>query len=185
MESEEGKSKHSGRAATGSQSISHIQLGTTASSTQVQSNCHDHYSRRDGWSYRVPVPGCTTYCDSLCNLAMQQKCMASSGTGVYLDKDKLTAERVRRSLETVASPRYKKTAEKLRKIFIQAGGTEKAAELVEFYEEVGYEHLHDSSLCQVQLELGTVLQRRRIHRHYSNCHYYWFHRIQVLFLCLS
>ncbi len=34
-----------------------------------------------------------------------------------------------------------KAAEKLRKIFVHAGGSERAAQLVEFYADVGHEHL--------------------------------------------
>ncbi len=67
--------------------------------------------------------------------------LASSGAGVYLEKDTLTAEKVQMAIETVASPEYRKAADKLKKIFVQAGGADKAAELVEFYQEVGYEHL--------------------------------------------
>ena len=64
-----------------------------------------------------------------------------AGAGFYLDKNGLTAEKVRIAIETVSSPKYKKAAEKLRKIFIQAGGAERAADVVEFYGEVGYDHL--------------------------------------------
>ncbi len=67
--------------------------------------------------------------------------MANRGAGIYLKRHTLTAKRVQRAVETVATPEYRKAAEKLKKIFVQAGGAERAAELVEFYEEVGYEHL--------------------------------------------
>ncbi len=55
----------------------------------------------------------------------------SSGAGLVLDKDKLTAKGVQRPIETVASPEYRKAAVKFRKIFLHAGGAERAADLVE------------------------------------------------------
>ena len=77
--------------------------------------------------------------------AIDQFCIAvrvqHAGAGFYLDKNGLTAEKVQTAIETVSSPKYKKAAEKLRKIFIQAGGAERAADVVEFYGEVGYDHL--------------------------------------------
>ncbi len=65
----------------------------------------------------------------------------SSGAGIYLNKETLTAKAVQGAIEAVASPEYRKAAEKLRKIFLQAGGLEMASDLVEFYTEIGYEHL--------------------------------------------
>ncbi len=53
----------------------------------------------------------------------------------------MTADKVQSAMETVASPEYKNAAKKLQKIFLQAGGAERAADLVKFYEEVRYDHL--------------------------------------------
>ncbi len=64
-----------------------------------------------------------------------------AGAGVYLDRNTLTANEVKVAIETVSSPSYKHAARKLQKIFQHAGGPERAAELVEYYEDVGYEHL--------------------------------------------
>ncbi len=64
-----------------------------------------------------------------------------AGAGLQLDGNSFTAEDIRNAVETVALPEYKKAAEKLQRIFVEAGGSEKAAELVEFYADVGYEHL--------------------------------------------
>ncbi len=69
-----------------------------------------------------------------------------AGAGVYLDKTTLTSDKVQRAIERVTSPKYKEVAEKLQKIFHQAGGVERAADLVEFYKEVGYEHLTPAPL---------------------------------------
>ncbi len=65
-----------------------------------------------------------------------------AGAGVLLDKNTVTASEVKVAIETVGShASYKNAARKLQKIFQHAGGPERAAELVEFYEDVGYEHL--------------------------------------------
>ena len=45
------------------------------------------------------------------------------------------------AIETVNGEEYRSRVRKLQKMFLQAGGAERAADLVEFYEEVGYEHL--------------------------------------------
>ena len=64
-----------------------------------------------------------------------------SGTGVSLDPDSIKTKDIKKAIETVGSEGYTFAAEKLRKVFIQAGGAERAAELVEFYADVGYDHL--------------------------------------------
>ena len=46
--------------------------------------------------------------------------------------------------------------QRLKKIFVRAGGVQRATDLVEYYEAVGYAHFLLYSI-QVQLELGTVL----------------------------
>ena len=57
------------------------------------------------------------------------------------DKKTFSAEQVADAIEKIDSGGYRKAAEKMRKIFIHAGGAERAADLVEFYGEVGYDHL--------------------------------------------
>ena len=64
-----------------------------------------------------------------------------SGTGLFLDPSSIEADDIEKAVETVGSAGYKLAAEKLHKLFIQAGGAERVAELVEFYTEVGYDHL--------------------------------------------
>ena len=59
-----------------------------------------------------------------------------AGAGFYLDKNWLTAERVRTAVETVSSPEHKKACSS-----VSIAGAEKAADLVEFHEEVGYDQL--------------------------------------------
>jgi len=63
------------------------------------------------------------------------------GLGIKLDQRKLTPERIEESINHIESGNYHKQASSIRKMFLQAGGVERAADLVEFYEEVGYDHL--------------------------------------------
>ena len=54
----------------------------------------------------------------------------------------LTVERVRDAIQEVTSSnKTRENAAKIRKLFQHAGGAQRAANLVEFYEEVGYDHL--------------------------------------------
>lgn len=64
-----------------------------------------------------------------------------SGTGLFLDPNSIKADDIEKAVTTVGSPGYKRAAEKLRKLFIEAGGAERVAQLVEFYADVGYDHL--------------------------------------------
>ena len=64
-----------------------------------------------------------------------------AGVGVRLDANALSSEKVQTAIEIVSALEYKRAAEKMQKIFIHAGGAERAADLVEFYGEVGYDHL--------------------------------------------
>ena len=63
------------------------------------------------------------------------------GLGIKLDQQKVTPERIEESINHIESGNYHKRASSIRKMFLQAGGAERAADLVEFYEEVGYDHL--------------------------------------------
>ena len=65
----------------------------------------------------------------------------SSGVGISLNPSELTAAKVFESLKQIDSDVYREAVRKLQKVYTQAGGAERAADLVEFYEEVGYEHL--------------------------------------------
>ena len=63
------------------------------------------------------------------------------GLGVQLDPRAISSREVTDSLITITSPKYRSAVKKIQRIHAEAGGSEKAADLVEFYEEVGYEHL--------------------------------------------
>ena len=53
-----------------------------------------------------------------------------------------SAEKITQVIKTLAdSKEYRETAEKMRKMYLFAGGTRRASDLVEFYAEVGYDHL--------------------------------------------
>ena len=65
----------------------------------------------------------------------------SRGAGLRLYRHQITAQRLANFIITVSNPKFRKAAQRLRKTFIHSGGVEKAVELVEFYAEVGYEHL--------------------------------------------
>ena len=61
--------------------------------------------------------------------------------GLYLRPSEVNAETITEAIKTVNGEEYRSNVRKLQKIFLHAGGAERAADLVEFYEEVGYEHL--------------------------------------------
>ena len=63
------------------------------------------------------------------------------GLGVMLDFKTLTAEKITSSINEIDSGDYRRNVERLQKIFISAGGVEKAADLVEYYKDVGFDHL--------------------------------------------
>ena len=63
------------------------------------------------------------------------------GMGIHLEQQTRTSERIKESINRIESENYHEKATSIRKMFIHAGGAERAADLVEFYEEVGYEHL--------------------------------------------
>ena len=67
--------------------------------------------------------------------------VVSGGAGVVIDKDSITAMRVAEAIRTVSSAPYREAARRFRKTFQLGGGTQRAADLVEFYADVGYEHL--------------------------------------------
>ena len=66
------------------------------------------------------------------------------GAGIVLDKDSLSSGDIAQAIETVRGEDYKNGAERIQKTFLLAGGVDRAAELVEFYGEVGYGHLAPS-----------------------------------------
>ena len=65
----------------------------------------------------------------------------AQGLGIVIDRNYLTASDITVAIEALMSAKYIRMAKKMSKIFNFAGGTKKAADLVEYYVEVGYEHL--------------------------------------------
>ena len=61
--------------------------------------------------------------------------------GIHLNREGLTAEQVYQSILEIDSGDYRQNVAKIQKVFRQAGGVKRAADLVEFYSEVGYDHL--------------------------------------------
>ena len=61
--------------------------------------------------------------------------------GIHLNRNTLTAEQITKSIQEIDSGDYWENVHTIQKMFVQAGGVEKAADLVEFYAEVGYDHL--------------------------------------------
>ena len=61
--------------------------------------------------------------------------------GVMLDHNGLTGEKIAEHIRSIEKGNYHKNVARLSKIFHHAEGVTKAADLVEFYAEVGYDHL--------------------------------------------
>ena len=64
-----------------------------------------------------------------------------NGLGIHLDATTLSSSKVTESLRALDTGEYRSKLARLQKMFGIAGGVKKAADLVEFYEEVGYAHL--------------------------------------------
>ena len=64
-----------------------------------------------------------------------------SRLGIHLDSKTLTSEKITESLRALDTGNYRSKISKLQKMYHLAGGVERAADLVEFYEAVGYAHL--------------------------------------------
>lgn len=65
----------------------------------------------------------------------------SQGVGVAVFAEEVTSETVLSSIRSVVSAECRDRVKKLSKVLKQAGGSGKAADLVEYYADVGYEHL--------------------------------------------
>ena len=63
------------------------------------------------------------------------------GLGVALYATDMTTNTVVDSINTVSGEEYREKVRKISKVLKHAGGSKKAAELVEYYAEVGYDHL--------------------------------------------
>ena len=64
-----------------------------------------------------------------------------NGLGIYLDADTVSSSKITESLKALDTGEYRSKVAKLQKVMCMAGGAERAADLVEFYAEVGYAHL--------------------------------------------
>ncbi len=67
--------------------------------------------------------------------------VVSRGAGLRMYKHEITTKTVSEAISTVSSSQYREAALMLRKTFRLSGGAERAADLVEYYADVGYEHL--------------------------------------------
>ena len=63
------------------------------------------------------------------------------GAGISLHPNSITSGDISGGVATVMTGGYRRAAERMSVIFELAGGVERAADLVEFYAEVGYDHL--------------------------------------------
>ena len=61
--------------------------------------------------------------------------------GIHLSADILSSDKITDSLRALDTGDYRSKVSKLQKMYRLAGGVERAADLVEFYEAVGYAHL--------------------------------------------
>ena len=62
------------------------------------------------------------------------------GAGIGLKQSQLTAKVIKDSIEAIEVGHYRREAQKMRKLFIKAGGVDKASDLVELYADIGYQH---------------------------------------------
>ena len=67
--------------------------------------------------------------------------VVQSGAGIRLDYAYITAEAITSSIRKIAEGKYRQEAKRMSVILRAGGGVERAADLVEHYAEVGYEHL--------------------------------------------
>ena len=63
------------------------------------------------------------------------------GLGIHLQDFNVTGSSVFEAIKQIDEGAYRNNIQRLKKSFIDGGGRERAAELIEFYAEVGYSHL--------------------------------------------
>ena len=66
--------------------------------------------------------------------------LISQGLGARILPDELSRESVEKAIQTIENGDIRKQVKKMSKILKMAGGAEKAADLVEFYADVGHDH---------------------------------------------
>ena len=63
------------------------------------------------------------------------------GLGIHLHESDITESGVIEAIKKIDEGAYRENVQRLKKSFVDAGGRERAAELIEFYAEIGYSHL--------------------------------------------
>ena len=92
---------------------------------------------QEALSCGVPIIVIPFFADQIDNAARVQ--YHHYGERIY--QHELTTPLVTQTLRLIDSELYRKSVQKLQRIFKKDGGVSRAADLVEFYSEVGYEHL--------------------------------------------
>lgn len=64
-----------------------------------------------------------------------------NGLGIHLDAKDMSAAKIAESLRALDTGEYRSKVSRIQKVFRMAGGVKRAADLVEFYADVGYAHL--------------------------------------------
>ncbi len=85
----------------------------------------------------VPVIGFPLMFEQVANIAR----LHFNGIGIRLDSKTLTDSIVADAITSLDRGEYRFKIKAIQKMFRLAGGTKRAADLVEFYEDVGYDHL--------------------------------------------
>ena len=67
--------------------------------------------------------------------------LSAAGAGVSLNSATAKPETITDSIHRIVSDNYAENASRISRMYKFAGGAKRAADLVEFYEDVGYEHL--------------------------------------------
>lgn len=86
---------------------------------------------------KVPVI-CIPFCFDQFSWANK---IRDQGVGITMYAEDITFDAVLRSIKNIDTGGYKDRVVKMSKILKQAGGSRRAAELLEYYSEVGYDHL--------------------------------------------
>ena len=88
----------------------------------------------------VPIIAAPYTADQVDNAAR----ICHAGTGVKLTEHlnlNFTSQQVEAAIAAIEAQGYRVKAQKTRRLFLQAGGARAAADLIEYYETVGWEHL--------------------------------------------
>ena len=64
-----------------------------------------------------------------------------NGLGIHLDAVSLSSSKITESIKALDTGEYRAKVARLQKVMRMAGGVERAADLIEFYADIGYSHL--------------------------------------------